>query len=154
LSNGLSMNRFLTTASQECLEYLDDEFKERLLLFKQSAKKQDNTKKTFFTRIEEQLYKGIAELQLEVPFFAQYLVGGNPKYRVDGSFPTIKVAVEADGETWHRSPDSQEKDRRRDTSLLQQGWMILRFTDKEIEEKADQVIEVIRKAIDNRLSKG
>jgi len=112
------------------------------------------TRKTYFTKPEQVLYKAVLSMNVGLPFFAQYIVGGNPNLRVDGAFPTIKLAVEADGETWHRSPDSQEKDRRRDTSLLQQGWMILRFTDKEIEEKADQVIEVIRKAIDNRLSKG
>jgi len=111
------------------------------------------TKKTYFTEPEQIMYKAVLSMNIGVPFYAQYIVGGNPNLRVDGAFPTIKIAIEADGETWHRNSDKQNKDKRRDISLQQQGWQVLRFTDKEIEEKTDQVIEVIRAAIDNRLSR-
>jgi very-short-patch-repair endonuclease len=110
------------------------------------------TKKTYFTKPEQIMYKSVLSMNVGVPFYAQYVVGGNPNLRVDGAFPTIKLAIEADGETWHRGTDKQEKDRRRDVALQQQGWIVIRFTDREIEEKTDQVIEVIRRAIDSRLS--
>lgn len=56
----------------------------------------------------------------------QYSVG---RYRVDFAWPERKIALEADG-WYHRSPEGAEKDRRRDSWLRSQGWVIFRVDDE------------------------
>jgi len=116
-------------------------------------KKNDNgiTHKSFFTSVEQALYKAILSQRFPYDFWAQYSVNGDPKMRVDGAFPDIKLAVEADGREWHSDPDSIEKDKRRDSYLASQGWMVLRFTEEEIGKRMKEVIAVISKAINQKV---
>ena len=107
--------------------------------------------KSFFTSVEQALYKAILSQRLPYDFWAQYMVGGDPRMRVDGAFPQIKVVVEADGREWHADPSSIEKDKRRDAYLASQGWLVLRFTEEEIEKRLNEVMAVISKAINQKV---
>ena len=91
-------------------------------------------------------------LNLPLAFYAQYEAGPGKVYALDGAFPQIKLAVEADGEIWHNNPNKIEQDKQRDINLSQQGWTVLRFTDKEIEKQPRDVAMVIQQAMQKLLA--
>jgi very-short-patch-repair endonuclease len=49
-------------------------------------------------------------------------------YRLDLAYDVERVAVELDGDRFHSSRDSRDRDRRRDAALATSGWVTLRFT--------------------------
>lgn len=100
-----------------------------------------------YTKLERELYQLIMKMGTPLAFFAQYEAGPSSEYRLDGAFPAIKLGVEADGEIWHNNPDKIQKDQNRDVNLSRQGWTILRFTDKEIQKQPQEVIMVIKQAM-------
>lgn len=104
-----------------------------------------------YTGLEKKLYKLIMSMNIPLAFYAQYEAGPTKNYILDGAFPAIKLAVEADGEIWHNNPNKIEQDRQRDMQLAQQGWTILRFTDKEIEKQPKDVAMVIQQALQKLL---
>ena len=54
-------------------------------------------------------------------------------YRVDIAFPEAKVAVECDGHEFHeRTKEQAERDRKRDRYMQIHGWIVLRYTGREI----------------------
>jgi very-short-patch-repair endonuclease len=55
-----------------------------------------------------------------------------PPWSIDIAFPVHKLAVEADGTYWHGLANVKEKDKRKDKDLAQRGWIILHFTEDEI----------------------
>ena len=59
----------------------------------------------------------------------------------------MNIGVEADGEIWHNNPEKIARDKRRDVELAANGWVILRFTDKELNDHAQDVMNVIMQAI-------
>jgi very-short-patch-repair endonuclease len=48
---------------------------------------------------------------------------------------------------WHNSPEKIARDKRRDMELSANGWTILRFTDKELNDQSNEVAQVIMQAI-------
>ncbi len=100
-----------------------------------------------YTGLEKKLYQIIMSLNLPYAFYAQFESGPGKAYVLDGAFPDIKLAVEADGEIWHNNPNKIQSDKDRDISLSRQGWTVLRFTDKEIEKQPRDVAMVIKQAI-------
>jgi len=65
------------------------------------------------------------------------------EYTLDFAMPDLKLGIEVDGALFHSTEEQVASDKRRDGRLAQQGWTILRFTDKEVENKTRQVIEAI-----------
>jgi very-short-patch-repair endonuclease len=59
----------------------------------------------------------------------------------------VGIGIEADGEIWHNNFDKIAKDKRRDSELANNGWVILRFTDKELNDHPQDVLNVIMQAI-------
>lgn len=105
-----------------------------------------------YTGLEKKLYQIVMSLNLPLAFYAQYEAGPGKVYALDGAFPQIKLAVEADGEIWHNNPNKIEQDKQRDINLSQQGWTVLRFTDKEIEKQPRDVAMVIQQAMQKLLA--
>ena len=58
-----------------------------------------------------------------------------------------KIDIECDGETYHASKDAQTRDRKRNNELASYGWLVLRFTGKEIKRNAKDCVRQIKKAI-------
>ena len=59
-----------------------------------------------------------------------------------GSWPDVKIALEADG-WWHRSPEGATADRQRDSWLRSQGWVVFRIDDEHGEDSLrDQGVRV------------
>jgi very-short-patch-repair endonuclease len=49
-------------------------------------------------------------------------------YRLDRAYEQERVAVEMDGQRYHRSEEQRERDRRKDTALASIGWVCLRYS--------------------------
>jgi hypothetical protein len=61
----------------------------------------------------------IPELQYEV-------IDGNGEFRrLDFAWPQMRVAVEYDGVDWHGDPEAMKRDRRRQTALMDVGWLVM-----------------------------
>lgn len=51
---------------------------------------------------------------------------------LDAAWPEVKLAVELDGTAFHSSPEARERDMRRDAALAALGWLVLRFSHRQI----------------------
>jgi very-short-patch-repair endonuclease len=108
------------------------------------------------TDIEIQLEKGLQERAKNGRIPVRWVCGfevkaGARPYLMDVAFPQIKLDVEADGATFHSSPDQIERDNKRDGLLRQAGWTVIRFKEDEIEEKIGAVLDKIEKEIHRKI---
>jgi len=65
-------------------------------------------------------------------------------FRVDFYWPGLKLVVETDGLTYHRTPSQQAADRRRDQILTAAGLRCVRFTNAQVRQESDEVAETLR----------
>ncbi len=65
-------------------------------------------------------------------------------FEVDFYWPDLGLVVETDGAKYHRNPDRQTRDRRRDQAHTVAGLTQLRFTGAQIEFEAPYVIDTLR----------
>ena len=79
-------------------------------------------------------------------FVAHPVIAG---YEVDFAFPDRRVIVETDGWEFHGSRDAFELDRHRDAVLAGAGWLVVRFTWRQIED-GPTVIERVRRVLATR----
>jgi len=73
------------------------------------------------------------------PFYRQKIIG---KYIVDFYSPKANLVIELDGER-HYSEIGRAKDRTRDNVLRKMGVKVLRFSDRDVFENIDGVMEGI-----------
>ena len=107
-----------------------------------------------FTNLEKKLYGLTMSLNMPYPLYAQYSAGPSMDYQLDAAIPNLKIGIEADGEIWHNNPDKIAKDKRRDSELAANGWIIIRFTDKEINDHPQDCLNVLIKVIKKRTGMG
>jgi very-short-patch-repair endonuclease len=107
-----------------------------------------------FTNLEKKLYGLTMSLNMPFPLYAQYSAGPAMDYQLDAAIPNLKIGIEADGEIWHNNPDKIAKDKRRDSELAANGWIIIRFTDKEINDHPQDCLNVLIKVIKKRTGMG
>ena len=100
-----------------------------------------------YTSLERHLYSLLLSMNMPFGIYAQYTAGPSMDYQLDAAIPELNIGIEADGEIWHNNPDKITKDKRRDAELAANGWTIIRFTDKELKEHTQDVINVINQAI-------
>ncbi len=72
----------------------------------------------------------LAERQEFVVIASQYYALDFAIYCASG-----KVDVETDGDTWHANPEKAVQDNRRDNALKMLGWLVLRFTTRQVMEE-------------------
>jgi very-short-patch-repair endonuclease len=77
---------------------------------------------------------------LPLPRTSVYVTG----HEVDFHFPDLKLVVETDGLTYHRTPAQQAKDRERDQDHSAAGLFPLRFTHAQIKFEPDHVVRILR----------
>lgn len=65
------------------------------------------------------------------------------RFSLDLALPKYNLDIECDGEIWHNTPEAIAKDKRRDAFMKSNGWRVLRFTDKEINENTNRVVQLI-----------
>ena len=104
------------------------------------------------TSLERKLFRNLfSNNSLNIPYKikAQFSVPnavGKP-FVIDFAVPAIKVGIEADGEL-HNLPGRKEEDMERDEKLKKKGWTILRFSEKELNERMTDVIRAIKYIVD------
>jgi very-short-patch-repair endonuclease len=67
---------------------------------------------------------------------------------VDVIFRHLKLIIEIDGRLYHTGAEVFETDRWRQNLLVLNGWCVLRFTWTTIEKRPDQVLAMVREAIE------
>lgn len=85
-----------------------------------------------------------------VPEALQYEVldsVGRLQGRLDMAWPSVRLAVEADGREFHDTPDALYRDRHRANDVVLAGWRILRFTWADLQRRPEWVIAQVRRAI-------
>jgi very-short-patch-repair endonuclease len=77
----------------------------------------------------------------------QYVVRVNGRTRrLDFAYPRIKLGIEADGYEEHGKREGFERDRDRDPELEAEGWLIMRFTWRQVRHRPEWVVEKIAAA--------
>jgi very-short-patch-repair endonuclease len=73
-------------------------------------------------------------------------------YHPDALFRLEGVILEVDGREFHSEPKVFESDRWRQNLLVLDGWCVLRFTWRMLEERPEEVLAVIRRALAMRVA--
>ncbi len=112
----------------------------------------DEKGRIIFTQPERKLMDHIIQYQkdglIKYPVQTQYRVQlGGQEYPLDFALPHLQICLEADGEVFHSAPKQVMSDKERDAKLTQAGWIVLRFTDEEIEKRPQQIMSTIMKTI-------
>lgn len=79
-----------------------------------------------------------------IKYTSEYNIG---KYIVDFALPELYIAIEADGDYWHKT--RQEQDAFRQKKIEDKGWTVLRFSESEINNKIELVEDELRRVICN-----
>ncbi|NLD48299.1 MAG: DUF559 domain-containing protein [Clostridiaceae bacterium] len=82
---------------------------------------------------------------LEIEFNEQILMFN--KFLVDVLLKNKKIIIQWDGVYWHSKPERKKLDISQDAYLKKCGYEVLRFTDKDIKNNKEKVIENIKRAI-------
>jgi very-short-patch-repair endonuclease len=79
---------------------------------------------------------------------AQYpvFIDGHLVARLDFAYPELKVGIELDGYAFHSGRESFERDRRRLTELVNEGWHMLVFTRPQLRDHPAWVEKAVLKA--------
>ncbi len=72
--------------------------------------------------------------------------------RLDMAWPSVLLAVEADGREYHDAPQALYRDRIRANDLELSGWTILRFTWADLLHRPEWIIAQVRRAINPELA--
>lgn len=72
---------------------------------------------------------------------------------IDVAFVALRIAVEIDGFAYHRDSDQFQRDRSRQNTLVAGGWMVLRFTWRDLIERPDHFVASIQAAVADRQQK-
>ena len=116
----------------------------------EGQKKVERPQSKMFTNLEKKLYSLVMTVNMPYPLYAQYSAGPTFDYQLDAAIPHLKIGIEADGEIWHNNQEKISKDKRRDSELAVNGWIIVRFTDKELQDHPQDCINVLINAIKKR----
>ncbi len=103
----------------------------------------------FETRLRVRLVR--ADLAPETLQFELLAADGRVYARLDMAWPSVKLAVEADGRETHDAPAALYHDRVRANDLELAGWTILRFTWADLYKGSDWIESQVRRAL-NTLS--
>ena len=96
--------------------------------------------RSHMTDAENMLWSKLRRKQIKGrQFYRQKAIG---RYIVDFYCPAASIVIELDGGQ-HYSDFGKEKDRVRDNTLMELGLRILRFSDRDIFENIDGVLERI-----------
>ena len=90
-----------------------------------------------FTRLLRRA--GLPEPERQVLLGAAALIG-----RVDFVFRSARLIVEVDGRLGHSQLLDFEDDRRRDQRAMVAGFRVVRFTYRQVSERPDEVVRVLR----------
>jgi very-short-patch-repair endonuclease len=81
---------------------------------------------------------------------ARLCIGDEFIARPDAWWPDFGVVVEVDSKEWHLSPDGWERTMRRHARMTALGLLVLHFSPRQIREEPDQVLAIIKAALESR----
>ncbi len=111
-----------------------------MLLYNTKLKKYSQELRRNMTDVEIRLWTKLRKRQMKgLQFYRQRIIG---EYIVDFYCPKADLILELDGGQ-HFSQEGMEKDRVRDDYLSKRGYKVLRFSDREVFENLEGVIERI-----------
>jgi len=111
-----------------------------MLNYDAKLKPKARTLRSNMTDAEQRLWTRVRRKQiLDVQFYRQKPLGG---YIVDFYAPKASLVIELDGGQ-HFEAEQQDYDQRRTEFLQQQGLMVLRFTNLDVLQNIDGVMEKI-----------
>jgi very-short-patch-repair endonuclease len=67
--------------------------------------------------------------------------------RVDMAWPSLKLALEADGREHHDLPKALYRDRVRGNDLAHEGWITLRFTWADLQRDPQAIVKIVEKVL-------
>jgi hypothetical protein len=90
----------------------------------------------------------LREHGLPEPVLHHRLVGPDGGFlaEIDLAYPSLRIAIELDGSV-HRERKVFERDRPRQNGIVLQGWIVLRFTWRDLVERPDEIVAAVRAAI-------
>ncbi len=59
-------------------------------------------------------------------------------YRADFFLKELNIVIECDGEYWHSRPWSGERDKRKDSYLIDKGYKVVRVSEKKIRNSSEE----------------
>lgn len=65
---------------------------------------------------------------------------------IDLAYPHLRIAIELDGAV-HQERSVFERDRPRQNGIVLEGWIVLRFTWRDLADRPDEIVEAVRAAI-------
>lgn len=89
----------------------------------------------------------LVDAGLPLPVFQYELVVGGVLRRLDFAFPDLRIAIEVDGFERHTGSAVFEDDRVRGNALELAGWLVLRFTMRQILDHPGYVAAAVARAI-------
>jgi very-short-patch-repair endonuclease len=95
------------------------------------------------SELERRFLRLVRNAGLPVPLTAVRLNG----FKVDFFWSDLGLVIETDGLTYHRTPEQQLRDRRRDQMHTAAGLTCLRFTHYEVRYEPEHVISVLAEVI-------
>lgn len=69
------------------------------------------------------------------------------RYRLDIGFPALRLVLEIDGRIHQTDRALFESDRARQNALVLEGWTVLRFTWRMLEDQPEEFVQAVREAI-------
>lgn len=97
--------------------------------------------------LERRLLAALREGGLPAPRRQVQAGGSDPAGRVDFAYVETGLVIEADSRRHHMSKLDFEADRRRDNTLMAAGWRVLRITWRQVTERPDEVVRLVREAL-------
>ena len=76
--------------------------------------------------------------------FRVFNVDGHEVARVDMAWPSLNLALEADGREYHDLPKALYRDRTRGNLLAREGWTTLRFTWADLQRAPQGIVNQVR----------
>lgn len=73
-------------------------------------------------------------------------VGAPTHYKIDIANEALKIAIEVDGQS-HQSFQRREQDARKDAFLRGLGWIVLRYTNKQVTGHLADVVRMVLSTI-------
>lgn len=88
--------------------------------------------------------------KLGLKYEQQYELGNT--FLCDFGFPEYKIIVECDGEYWHNQKSNKMYDKLKEEYCKENGWQLIRFTDKAIHKAASTCATIVSNVIQNQLA--
>ena len=101
--------------------------------------------------LETLLFRILLDRGLPTPVRQFEVFVDERRFRLDVAYPDLKIFIEGDGFGVHTTRGAFETDRERQNLLVVAGWLVLRFTWRQLCRRPDRVAALVSEARDKRL---